>query len=111
MAPKPLAVLKKGLAKFSSRIKDRKDKLTMKLSRNETIPPADEEWLDNEANTVEEQCVLDALEEASDYERGVERLDENGKNIVKKLRELAEDQMAGNKRKRMKFYIPQSITH
>jgi hypothetical protein len=27
------------------------------------------------------------------------------------LRELAEDQMAGNKRKRMKFYIPQSITH
>jgi hypothetical protein len=111
MAPKPLDLLKKRLAKFSNRIKDRKDKLTTKLSQNEKISPAEEQCLDNKANTVEEQCVLDALEEASDYERGVERLDENGKNIVKKLREWAGGQMAGNKQKRTKICIPQSITH
>ena len=83
MAPKPLDILKKGLAKFSSQIKDRKDKLNTRLSRRETITSADEAWLDNKANTVDEQCILNALEEASDYERGVERLDEDGKKIVK----------------------------
>ena len=44
MAPKPLDVLKKGLAKFSNCIKDRKDELTTKLSRKETISSADEKW-------------------------------------------------------------------
>jgi hypothetical protein len=43
MAPKPLDLLKKHLAKFSNRIQDRKDKLTMKLSQNETISPAEEQ--------------------------------------------------------------------
>jgi hypothetical protein len=38
--------------------------------------PADEEWLDHEANMVDEQCILDELEAASDYERGLKRLGE-----------------------------------
>lgn len=102
MAPKPLEILKKGLDKFSKKIKTRKDALTLKLSRRESISSADERWLDHEANTVEEERILQDLEEASDYERGFERLDDNGKAIVKKLREWAGDLMkvAGNKRKR-----------
>jgi hypothetical protein len=107
MAPKPLEVLKKGLAKFTETIKTRKKELSAKLARAETISSSDEHWLDNEGNTVDEQHVLDTLESASDYERGIERLDENGKAIVKKLREWAGDlaKVTGNKRKRTSFYV------
>ncbi|KIJ90741.1 hypothetical protein K443DRAFT_116166 [Laccaria amethystina LaAM-08-1] len=91
MAPKPLNILKKGLEKFSNSIKTRKDVLTSKLSRRESISSADERWLDFEANTVDEERILNDLERASDYERGLERLDADGKAIVKKLRELVGD--------------------
>ena len=68
MAPKPLNTLKKGLTKFSKQIKDCKDELNAKLSQQETISSVDECWLDHEANTIDEQCVLEKLEAASDYE-------------------------------------------
>ena len=99
MAPKPLDILKKGLEKFSNSIKTRKDGLTLKLSCWESISSADEWWLDFEVNTVDEECILNDLKRASDYERRLERLDADGKAIVKKLRELAGDLMkvAGNK--------------
>lgn len=103
MAPKIIDTLKKGLAKFSKQIKARKDELNAKLLQRETISPADEEWLDHEANTVDEQRVLDELEAASDYERGFERLSEDKKATVMKLKEWAGElvKVAGNKRKRM----------
>ena len=96
-------ILKKGLAKFTATIKVRKKELSAKLARAETISSLDEQWLDNEANTVDEERVLDTLESASDYERGLERLDDTAKEIVKKLREWAGDlaKVAGNKRKCM----------
>lgn len=99
--PDPLKILKKGLAKFSEKIKARKDRLNSALSRRETISLADEQWLDHEANTIDEQRVIEDLEAASDYERGLGRLDEKGKVIVKKLREWAGDlvKVAGSKRK------------
>ena len=55
--------------------------------------------MDYKANTVDEEHVLHDLETASDYKRGLERLDEDGKAIVKKLREWAGDLMkvAGGK--------------
>ena len=69
MAPNSIATLKKGLAQFSKKIKARKDKLTDMLAKNEKISDDDEHWLDHEANTVDEQRVLDILEAASDYEK------------------------------------------
>ena len=87
MAPKPLDILRKCLANFSEKIKDHKDKLNAKLSRKETISLTDEQWLDHEANMVDEHQVLDILEAASDYERGLAWLDGSGKAIVKRLRE------------------------
>ncbi len=106
MTLKPLDILKKGFSKFTTTIKARKDELNTKLAQKETISSLDEHWLDNEANPIDEQRVLDTLESASDYEQGVERLDENGKAIVKKLREWAGDlpKEAGKKRKRMDFF-------
>jgi hypothetical protein len=70
MAPKPIDSLKKGLAKFSKQIKARKDELNAKLLRRETISPAEEEWLDHEANTVDEQHVLDELEQPQTMNEG-----------------------------------------
>ena len=91
MALKPLEALKKGLAKFTETIKTQKKELSARLARAETISSLDEHQLDNEANTIDERRVLDTLESASDYERGLAQLDENGKAIVKKLREWAGD--------------------
>jgi hypothetical protein len=71
MAQKPLEILKKGLTKFSKKIKERKDALEAKLARKETISADDEHWLDHEANVVDEQRVIDNLEASSDYERGL----------------------------------------
>ena len=87
MSPTPLEVLKQGLISFSQKIKERKDKLNAKLKQHESLSPVDEEWLDNEANIVDEQQILELLESASDYEQGLACLDDKGKAIVEKLRE------------------------
>ena len=104
---KPLEVLKKGLTKLSQKTKTKQDELTAKLSRSKTILSADEQWLDHDGNLIDEQHVLDILESASDYDRGVEWLDGNGKAIVKKLRKWAGDlvKIVGNKRKHMNLSL------
>ena len=86
---KSLKILKQGLQSFSQKIKQKKDELYAKLKQGGTISPADENWLDNEANTVDEQRVLEQLESASDYKRGVVCLDDEGRAIVEKLKEWA----------------------
>lgn len=65
----------------------------------------DEQWLDHDANTIDKQRVLEILEAASDYEKGLEQLDKKGKDIVKKLREWAGDlvKVAGKKQTCMFF--------
>ena len=89
MAPEPLRILRKGLDIFKKSIKNRKEILDTRLAENRSISSSDERWLDNEANTIDEEHVIELLENASDYERGVGRLDEKAKSIVKKLREWA----------------------
>ena len=107
MTLNPLDILKKGLSKFKKTIKTWGDELNSKLAQEEIISSLDEHWLDNEANTVDEQWILDTLESASDYNQGVEQLDEKGKATVRKLREWAGNlaKVAGTKRKRTHFYI------
>jgi hypothetical protein len=108
MSRNPLETLKKGSSKFKEKIKLRKDNLQAKLRWKESISSADERWLDNEANTVDEQRVLDALESVSDYENRLQELDDDDRVIVKKLCEWAGDvvvNVTGNKRKRMSFHM------
>jgi predicted negative regulator of RcsB-dependent stress response len=97
----PLEVLKKGLALLSKRIQARKKDLNKRLARQERISEADEEWLDNEGNTVAAQCVVDILASTPDYEEALKQLDEPQKAIVANLQELAGDlpKTVGNKRK------------
>ena len=61
----------------------------MMLSWGEAISPSDKQWLDNEGNTIDEECILEALESAPDYNKAVAKLDSNGQEIVRKLREWA----------------------
>ena len=107
MALKPLKILKKGLLKLKQTVKKKKDKLNAKLTQKEPISASDEEWLDNEGNLINQQCVLDNLEAASDYEWGLERLGEEEKKLVWDLIKLGDDlplNTGGNKCKCMLFF-------
>ena len=106
MSSKPLETLSKGLAKLVKSVKEKRDDLNTKLSKKITISAADEEWLDNEGNTVDEQHIFDTLKAATNYEKALEQLDESGKEIVKKLRLLGGDRevtTTQTKRKRVCF--------
>ena len=102
MTLKALDVLQNGLKKLEKQVNTRKKELETRLAEKKSITSQDEKWLDQEANFVDEQQVLDALEKASDYERGLEHLDDKQKGLVRKLREMAGDlaKVVGKKRKR-----------
>ena len=117
MTPQPLDILKKGFAKLIQTITKKRDDLNIKLSQQEDISSADEQWLDNKGNTIDKQHILEKLESASDYKTGVAQLDDNGKAIMKKLQELAGDpdlpaKVAGKKRKHhgMHLFLDLRIT-
>ena len=101
MSLKPLEVLKKGLKILQDQVRAKKEKLQAQLHAKKSISSLDANWLDKKANLVDEQQVLDALENALDYERGCERLDETPKGVVRRLREVAGDlsKAVGKKRK------------
>ena len=100
MALKPLKILKKGLKILQNQVKDKKEKLQAQLAKRVSISSQDEKWLDHEANLVDEQWVLDALEKASNYESAFKRLDGAEKGVVRKLWEVAGDlsKVVGNER-------------
>ena len=102
MAPKPLEILRKGLDNLRKKNSAKRDHLLAQLADKKSISSLDEHWLDNDVNITKEQFLLDTLDKESDYERGVENLDDKGKAIVMKLRELARDLLpkVTNKRKR-----------
>jgi hypothetical protein len=107
----PLDVLKNGMKILQHRVKARREEIQARLAEKKSISSQDEEWLDGEANLIDEQHVLDTLENASDYERGFGQLDEVQKVVVRKLQEVASDltKTVGKKRKRAcscDFQIP-----
>ncbi|KAJ7442960.1 hypothetical protein FB451DRAFT_1437849 [Mycena latifolia] len=84
-----LEVLRKGLASLKENFKKRRDELAQRLKKEEKISEVDEAWLNNDANHVDEDVLIDTLENASDYECGLSRLDSKQKRLVQKLQELA----------------------
>jgi hypothetical protein len=89
MAPSLLEALKQGYEKLKKQVRRRKKALEGCLANKEWIPDDDGEWLDNEANLVDEQRVLEDLEAASDYECGVSCLDTKRKAAWAGMKELA----------------------
>ncbi|GLB34609.1 putative DDE superfamily endonuclease [Lyophyllum shimeji] len=104
MSKNPLDVLKAGLAKLKKHTKARKDDLLARLRKQEKISSADERWLDTDGNLVDEEAIVDLLENASDFDRGLQRLNSQQKSLVEKLKELGSSikkaTVPGNKRKR-----------
>ncbi|KAJ6600469.1 hypothetical protein DFH09DRAFT_1498085 [Mycena vulgaris] len=87
MASHPsLGFLKKGLSTLKDSVKKHKDDFTACLKKAEKISDADVAWLDDAANHVEEDAVIEKLENASDYERGFARLDEKEDRLDDKLK-------------------------
>ncbi|KIK95657.1 hypothetical protein PAXRUDRAFT_140187, partial [Paxillus rubicundulus Ve08.2h10] len=70
-------------------IQERKVKLLAELKAGRPISEVDQEWLDGDGNLIDEGWVVEALDEASYYEQGVERLDSQNKLVVQKLQKLA----------------------
>ena len=106
MALKQLEVLQKGLQILKNRVKAKKEALQTQLAEKKSISSQDEQWLDHNANLVDEQQVLKVMENASDYEQGFVGLDDEQKGIVRKLLEAAGDlgRVVGKKRKCMSIF-------
>ena len=107
MSQLPLDILKKGLSSLRDQVKACKDDILAQLQRKERISDEDEHWLDNNANHVEEEAIIHALETASDYDCGLEHLSSQQKALVERLKELGggNTRIAGNKRKSMLFFF------
>ena len=88
MGKNPLQVLKGGLSKLKETVKKRKESLLSRLREQQKISSEDEDWLDQEANFVDEEALVDMLENASDYERAVSKLDPKQKPLLERLIEL-----------------------
>ncbi|KAI6137272.1 hypothetical protein F5141DRAFT_1209598 [Pisolithus sp. B1] len=85
---KPFSILKRGLTKLQEQIQSRKAKLIAELKAGQPISEVDEEWLDGDGNVVDEEQLVETLDNASDYDQGVERLNSQDKGIVQKLQRL-----------------------
>ncbi|KIK78413.1 hypothetical protein PAXRUDRAFT_164099 [Paxillus rubicundulus Ve08.2h10] len=82
-------MLKEGLTKLHNQIRDHKTKLEIELKAGWLISEADQDWLDGDGNLVDDERVVEALDNASDYEQGLEGLSLQDKLIVEKLQKLA----------------------
>ncbi|KAI6017368.1 hypothetical protein BKA83DRAFT_4465217 [Pisolithus microcarpus] len=85
---KLFSILKRGLTKLRDQIQSRKAKLIAELKAGQPISEVDEVWLDDDGNLVDEEQVVETLDNASDYDWGVERLNSQDKGIVQKLQRL-----------------------
>ena len=86
---KPLETIKKGLNILKEQTHKWRTKLQADLQAKKKLSKQDEQWLDTEGNLVDEEHVVDLLERASDYERGLAQLDSNDKSVIQKLHDLA----------------------
>ena len=106
-------VVKKGLKLLKKRVASRKTQLETDLKAGKIISAEDEEWLDGAGNLIDEERVVEILDDESDYERGLEKLDTKDKGIVQELISLGggEKQATSKKRKRTfsSFNIPSLI--
>jgi hypothetical protein len=64
-------IIGKGLAVFKKHLKKRKDALLERLKQSQKISEEDADWLDNQANHVNEEALI----LASNYKQGISWLD------------------------------------
>jgi len=114
MDKNPLQVLKGGLSKLKETVKEQKESLLLQLQKRQTISSKDEAWLDQEANLVDEEALIEALEKAPDYECALSKLDLKQRPLFKRLMELGggiKDVVTGKKRKCESLLMPSRNGH
>ena len=84
----PLDSLRQGLQGLRKQVEVRKSRIEVDLKAGKQVSESDEEWIDGAGNIVDEQRVVENLENASDYERGLERLNPKDRGIVERLQVL-----------------------
>ncbi|CAK5276393.1 unnamed protein product [Mycena citricolor] len=88
-------VLKQGLDKLKNSVEVQRKAIPGQLAEKERASLVDLEWLDTAGNVVKEEQLVWMLDEALDYKQGVGRLDENQKELLTKLADLAVNAKAG----------------
>ena len=64
-----LELLKRGLKVLENQFKEWRGRLNAQLAAKKPISSEDEKWLDCEANLIDELQVIEALEQATDYQK------------------------------------------
>lgn len=85
---------------LNRQISSRRASLQAQLSQGETIALADEEWLDNDANLIEESQIINLFKEHPTQQADL--LDQGQQTVIRRLREAAGDlpKTVGKKRQR-----------
>jgi predicted RNase H-like nuclease (RuvC/YqgF family) len=91
MAYPSLEVLEKGLSALKDEINPRKEDILNRKRKQISVCSDDEQWLDGEANLIDEERVIERLQCALDYKKELKLLDNAGKMIVERLRSYAGD--------------------
>ena len=91
----------------SSSIRPEEEALRAALAARQHISDEDEQWLDHEANLVDEKAALDILAGAPNFAAGFEQLTGQQKQAIERLQdhisksERSTEKKVGGKRKRM----------
>ena len=89
-----LAILKAGLAALKSKAEICKNDLLNRLKAQAKISAADETWLDQEGNYVDEEALLNTLGAASNCERALTLLNPGEKKVLDGLVEVGKGGMS-----------------
>ncbi|CAK5270271.1 unnamed protein product [Mycena citricolor] len=80
-----LSVLKTTFEELQRSSALKRKNLIARLAKNKEISSEEKAWLDGDGNLVEEQVVLNKLEAASDYKRGLSCLDSTAQAVVARI--------------------------
>ena len=107
-------ILKKGLKTLKMSVASHKAQLEADLKAGKLISAEDEEWLDGAGNLIDEERMVEVLDNESDYERGLEKLNMKDRDIVQWLVSLGggDKEAPSKKRKRhgCSFYEISSVS-
>ena len=86
-------------------VEECRERLQKELKAKQKISEEDEAWLDGAGNLVDEECVIQLLRDAVDYEKGLDQLSNGDRDVVERLKALGDPGaegpgIASKKRKR-----------
>ncbi|KAF8642060.1 hypothetical protein AX14_009760, partial [Amanita brunnescens Koide BX004] len=84
-----------GLQKLKKEVTECRERLQAELKAKQKISEEDEVWLDGAGSLVDEECVIQLVRDAVDYEKGLEQLSNGDKDVIKRLTALGDSGAKG----------------